>query len=71
MHLALTILHLPFLELSGEVESPEGPGNGGVGVGILSVASIAIGWVAIFALWWFVFRDKARSRRRKRRDPPQ
>ncbi len=69
MHLALAVLHVP-LALSGEVESPEAPGKGGVAVGVLSVASIVIGWVAIFALWWFVFRDKARSRRKKRRDPP-
>lgn len=70
MHLALAILQIP-LALSGEVESPEGTGSG-VGVGVLSVASIAIGWVGLFALWWFVFRDKERARRKKRReDPPR
>lgn len=68
MHLHL-LLHIP-LALQGEVESPEGPESGGVGVGILSVGTIVVGWVAIFALWWFVFREKARSRRRKRGDPP-
>jgi hypothetical protein len=70
VHPVLLILHLPLAALSGEVESPEGPGNGSVGVGVISVASIALGWVGLFALWWFVFRDKERARRRKRKDPP-
>lgn len=67
MHAAQLILHIP-LAIAGEVESPEAPGNGGVGVEILSFGSIVLGWVAIFALWWFVFRDKERRKRKK--DPP-
>jgi hypothetical protein len=68
VHVALTTLALTLAELSGEVESPEAPGKGSVGVGVISVASIALGWVGLFALWWFVFRDKERSKRKK--DPP-
>jgi len=67
MHGAHMLLSLPLATLGGEVESPEGTGSG-VGIGVISVASIVIGWVGLFALWWFVFREKARGKRRK--DPP-
>ena len=69
-HLAHLIAHVPLAAASGEVETPEGNGTGSVGVQILEFGSILLGWVALFALWWFVFRDKSRSRRRKRSDPP-
>lgn len=48
------------LALDGEAET-----TGSTGLGILSVASIAIGWIGLFALWYFVFRDKSRSKRGK------
>jgi len=67
MHGAHTLLSLSLAALGGEVESPEGSGSG-VGIGVISVASIVIGWVGLFALWWFVFREKARGKRGK--DPP-
>jgi hypothetical protein len=70
VHHALLIVHLPLAALSGEVESPEGPGNGSVGVGVISVGAIVLGWVGLFALWWFVFRDKERARRKRKDDPP-
>lgn len=55
-HLAVS---LP-LALGGEAET-----SNSTGIGVLSVASIVLGYVGLFALWWFVFRDKSRSRRKK------
>jgi hypothetical protein len=55
-HLAVS---LP-LALGGEAET-----SNSTGIGVLSVASIAVGYVGLFALWWFVFRDKSRSKRKK------
>jgi len=52
------------IALGGEAGSGDS-----VGIGVLSVASIVIGWVSLFALWYFVFRDKERPKRRKR--PPR
>ena len=37
---------------------------------MISVVSIAFGWIVLFALWYFVFRDKARRRQRDK-DPPR
>ncbi len=34
-------------------------------LGVISVVSIVFGWLLIFALWHFVFREKARTKRRK------
>jgi hypothetical protein len=56
------VLTLP-MALGGEAET-----SGATGLGIISVASIALGYVGLFALWFFVFRDKSRSKRRKHRD---
>ena len=58
------LVSLP-LALGGEIEPS---GGGGVALGIISVVSIVLGYLVLFALWWFVFRDKARSKRKK--DPP-
>ena len=57
-HVSLA-LSLP-LALGGEAES-----SGSTGIGVLSVASIALGYVGLFALWFFVFRDRSRSKRGK------
>lgn len=32
---------------------------------VLAVASMVIGYVVLAALWFFVFREKARSRRKR------
>jgi len=58
-HLARLVLSLP-LALDGEAET-----SNNLGLGIISVVSIAVGYVGLFALWWFVFRDKSRSKRKK------
>ena len=36
---------------------------------IISVVSIASGWILLFCLWYFVFREKARAKRRKGSSP--
>jgi len=63
VQLALSHLHLALAAATGEVESPEGSGTGGVGVAVISIASIALGWIVLFALWWFVFRERRRPGR--------
>jgi hypothetical protein len=55
-------LHVP-MALGGEAE-----GANSTGIGVISLVSIVLGWVGLAALWWFVFRDKSRSKR-KRRSP--
>jgi predicted outer membrane lipoprotein len=59
MHLATLILSVP-LALDGESVT----GNN-TGLAVISVVSIACGYVVLAALWYFVFRDKARARREK------
>ncbi|HLH13519.1 MAG TPA: hypothetical protein VKV16_01920 [Solirubrobacteraceae bacterium] len=58
-HLARLALALP-VALDGEAE-----GANSTDLGIVSVVSIAVGYVVLFALWWFVFRDRAKARRKK------
>ena len=55
-------LHLP-LALDGEAEAEAG-GNG-TAIAIVSAVSIVFGYLALAALWHFVFREKARAKRRK------
>jgi hypothetical protein len=57
--LAGLALSLP-MALGGEAET-----SNNTGIGVLSVASIVLGYVGLFALWYFVFRDKSRSKRKK------
>ncbi len=59
VHLARLAMSIP-LALDGEAE-----GARNTGLGIVSAVSIAVGYLALFALWWFVFRDRARSKRKK------
>jgi membrane protein DedA with SNARE-associated domain len=58
-HAASVVLSLP-IALGGEAET-----SNNLGLGILSIISIAVGYVGLFALWFFVFRDKSRSKRKK------
>jgi hypothetical protein len=57
--LAGLALSLP-MALGGEAET-----SNNTGIGVISVASIVLGYVGLFALWYFVFRDKSRSKRKK------
>ncbi len=43
----------------------ESVNNGNTALAVLSVVSIVVGYVALFALWYFVFRDKSGSKRDK------
>jgi hypothetical protein len=58
-HLVSLALSLP-IALGGEAET-----SNNLGLGILSVVSIAVGYIGLLALWFFVFRDKSRSKRKK------
>jgi hypothetical protein len=40
-------------------------GNSNTGVAVLSLVSIVCGYVLLAALWYFVFRGKAREKRKK------
>jgi hypothetical protein len=58
-HLTRALISIP-VALDGEAE-----GANSTSLGIISAVSIGIGYVGLFALWWFVFRDKSRSKRKK------
>ena len=58
-HVASLVLSLP-IALGGEAET-----SNNIGLGVISVVSIALGYVGLFALWYFVFRDKSRAKRKK------
>jgi tellurite resistance protein TehA-like permease len=53
------------LALGGE--SVTETGGSGTAIAIVSVVSIALGYLLLFALWRYVFSEKARARRRKGR----
>jgi predicted permease len=55
------LLSLP-LALGGESSGGES-----VGIAVISLVSIVVGYLLIAALWYFVFRDRARTRGRRRR----
>ena len=58
-YLATHALSLP-MALDGEAQT-----SSNTGIGVISIVSIALGYVGLFALWFFVFRDKSRSKRKK------
>lgn len=59
MSLGALALSLP-LALDGESAS----GNT-TAIAVISIVSIVFGYLLLAALWYFVFRDKAREKRRK------
>ena len=59
MSSAALLLALP-LALDGESVS----GNN-TAIGVISVVSIGLGYLLLAALWYFVFRDKTRAKRKK------
>jgi hypothetical protein len=60
--LGATLLLIPALD--GESVS----GNS-TGLAVVSLVSIVSGWLLIAGLWFFVFRDRSRSKRRKPPSP--
>jgi hypothetical protein len=73
MHLAPLILHLPValilhLPLALDGESVTETGGNGTAIALISGVSIVFGYLLLAALWHFVFREKARERRKQ--DPP-
>jgi hypothetical protein len=59
--LAALALGLP-VALGGE----SGTGNDTF-IAVIAVVSMVSGYVLLAAIWWFFFRDKSRSRRRRDR----
>jgi len=59
MHLLALILSAP-LALDGESVNANN-----TGLAVISVVSIVFGYLLLAALWYFVFRDKARAKRKK------
>ncbi len=55
-------LHLP-VALDGEAEGEAG--DNGTAIAIVSAVSIVFGYLLLAVLWHFVFREKARAKRRK------
>ncbi len=43
----------------------ESVNNSNTGLAVISLVSIVLGWVALGALWYFVFRDRSRGRRKE------
>jgi hypothetical protein len=57
---------LPALALALDGESVN---SNNTAIGVISVVSIVAGYLVLAALWYFVFRDKARAKRKKRSSP--
>ena len=55
------LLAVPFA-LDGEAAT-----NSNTALAVISVVSMVFGYLLLFALWYFVFREKARTKRRKDR----
>ena len=63
MHALCALLSVP-LALDGESVS-----GGNEALAIISVVSIASGYILLAGLWVFVFREKAREKRRGKGNP--
>jgi hypothetical protein len=59
MSLGALILSLP-VALGGE-----STGHESIGLAVISLVSIVLGYLVIAGLWYFVFREKARGRRKR------
>jgi hypothetical protein len=66
MHLLAAALSL-VVALDGESSQAANS----TGTAIIAAVSMVFGYVLIAALWWFVFRDRARERSRRRRGPSE
>jgi len=43
----------------------ESAAGNSTGIAVISLVSIVFGYLALAALWYFVFRDKSREKRKK------
>jgi hypothetical protein len=59
MHVLLALVSLP-TALDGESAT----GNN-TGLAIISLVSMVFGYLLLAALWYFVFRDKSRAKRKR------
>ncbi len=57
-------LGMPALSLLLALDGESASGNS-TGIAVISLVSIVFGYLLLAALWYFVFRDKAREKRRK------
>lgn len=64
--LAVLAANLVPLALDGETVSETG--GAGTAIAVISVTSVAAGYVLLFALWRYVFSAKAKA---KRGEPPE
>jgi hypothetical protein len=57
-------LGLPAMSLLLALDGESATGNS-TGIAVISLVSIVFGYLLLAALWYFVFRDKSRRKRRK------
>lgn len=67
MGAALSVLVASILPLALDGESVTETGGNGTAIAVVSVVSIAAGYLLLFALWRYVFSTKAKA---KRKEPP-
>jgi hypothetical protein len=63
----LSVLAANLVPLALGGEAAAGTGGDGTAIAVVSVVSIVGGYLLLFALWWYVFSDRAKA---KRREPP-
>jgi hypothetical protein len=55
------------IPLALDGESAAEAGGSGTAIAVISVVSIVAGYLLLAGLWYFVFREKARAKRRSSR----
>jgi hypothetical protein len=65
---AIAVLVASIVPLALDGEAVTETGGNGPAIAVISVISIAVGYVALFALWRYVFSAKAKA---KRGEPPE
>jgi hypothetical protein len=65
------VLHLTTLAAALLLPALDGESvtNGNNGLAVISIVSIVFGYLLLAGLWWFVFRDKARAKRKGDNEP--
>jgi hypothetical protein len=53
------------LALVMALDGESSAGSNSTGIAVVAAVSMVAGYVLLAALWWFVFRPKARSRRKR------